>query len=51
MRLGMSMESKNRQTFDEDNAHEDIRKLLSGPSQEVVNLLGVYGVSPRTLRK
>jgi hypothetical protein len=46
------MEFKIQQNFDEGDALEDVRKLLSGPPQKVVKLLDVVdGVSPRTLRE
>jgi hypothetical protein len=51
MRFDPSLELKVRQTFDEGDALDDIRKLLSGPPQQVVKLLVVGGVSQRALRK
>jgi hypothetical protein len=51
MRLGLRMEFKIRQICDEGDALRDIRYLMSGTSQKVVQLLGVDDVSPITLRK
>jgi hypothetical protein len=37
----MTIELKTRQTFDDGDALEDSRELLSGPPQEVVEFLSV----------
>jgi hypothetical protein len=51
MRLGMSLNLKIRQTIDEANALEIIRKKLLRPPEKVVTLLSVVGVTQRALRK
>jgi hypothetical protein len=45
MILGLSLKLKNRQTIDKANALEHIRKRLSRPSEKVVEMLGVVGVT------
>jgi hypothetical protein len=51
MRLGVSLNVKIRQPIDETSAFEILRKRLSRPPQEVIELLGVVGVTKGTLRK
>jgi hypothetical protein len=50
MRLSLSMQLEIRQSFDESDPLEDVRKMLSRPPQEVVELRGVGGVTPGPLK-
>jgi hypothetical protein len=51
MGLGMSIELELRHPYDEANAMKIACKIMPSPPQEVVELLGVGGVTQRTMRK
>jgi CRISPR/Cas system Type II protein with McrA/HNH and RuvC-like nuclease domain len=51
MRLGPTVELEIRQPSDEAKALKIVRKMLSIPPQEIVELMGVGGVTQGTLRK
>jgi hypothetical protein len=51
MRLGMSLKLEIRQTIDEANTQEIIRKRLSRPPEKIIVVLSAIGVTQRAWRK